>query len=614
MADTAEREQKNLEGQLLENTRKYYSLYREAYENYVHDYLRQNYQLMMLYDEELVRRQKDATKIIRGTINIPKMQPELYARMSQEAKVLLGGKPIWKANAPQNANKETLDKHKTIEECINDLMYLDNWFWVWYSARFWAMLAPYSVLQERHAVEYAYHPDKTYNAQTKLLNFEYREVFNGPRTRVWFPWEIFYDITNAILEPPLFKRFLVSDEEVAEKLAVKEWRITAGKENETRSANTGLRNYGLEIIRSVPRKAGEGTEERRPLKDQHEVLECLNYVVDQKTKKRTLLRWWVLNSTAVVKGPEVVQARRTANNHVLCAARRIPGFSFGMPPADSAKQIQRATNQTYNGRHEALLYGLAPPYILNEGEHWVEDRPVIAPAAGIRKTGNSPIQFFPSGVSPAEAESILSYLDIKGQLATNTNAPMLGQFKPGTPPSALESSQVGEGQGNVLGMFLLTEQEFFRDWASKKYWTMMEDCPVNVEYNGRAYDLLDMIVGEPQFDMPQLGEAAGRTADKLQIQAFFSTVAPFFQAGPITRETNPQLFALIEEFALSLNLTRIDKILEPEETKAAIDPTGPDEIEMVLQEKDVMNRQELAAAQKPNGTKGAERGKEKARV
>jgi hypothetical protein len=606
-------EKRRFEEQLLEFTRKYYGQYRDAYESYTHDPLRENYQLMMLYDPLLVQRQKEATRIIRGTINIPKMQPELYARLSQETKMLLHGAPIFKVNAPEGATLDFQKKVKTVMGCVNDLMALDNWFWQWYSAKFWAQLAPYCVLEEHHTVERAWLPTGEKNALTNRLNFEEKTAFNGPRTRVWFPWEVFYDMTMPTLEPPIFKRYLFSDEEVAEKIATGEYRVPHEKRSEVRGGHGVLRNYGLEIIRSVPRKAGDGVEMTRMLKDQHEVLDCTGMVADPVTKKRKLIRWWVLNQKCVVRGPVDVTARRTENPHILCATRQVPGFAFGMPPGDSSKQIQRATNRNYNARDEAFLYGLVPPFLVGEGQNFAEDAPVIAPAAAIRLTGDARnVQLLQSRIMPTEADAILAYLDVKGHLANNTNEGMVGQFKAGTPPSAFESSNVSEGQASVLGMFMLTEEKFFEQWARLKYWTMMENCPVEVEYNGRAYSLLDMIIGEPQFDLPQLGEAAGRTADKLQIQGFFSTIAPFFEAGPITKETNPQLFAAIEKYALSLNLTDIGEILEPEQEKAKIEPAGvAEETEIFLQQKEMVAAERMVAAAKPtNGNpKGATNGK-----
>jgi hypothetical protein len=73
---------------------------------------------------------------------------------------------------------------------------------------------------------------------------------------------------------------------------------------------------------------------------------------------------------------------------VAVCTRRIPGFSFGLPPGESAKQINRAINQTVNGRLEAVNYGMVPPFFQGVDAHFVNDAPVLAPATGIPISGD----------------------------------------------------------------------------------------------------------------------------------------------------------------------------------------------------------------------------------
>jgi hypothetical protein len=211
-------------------------------------------------------------------------------------------------------------------------------------------------------------------------------------------------------------------------------------------------------------------------------------------------------------------------------------------------------------------------------------------------------------------DNLIGYLERQSQLITDTNEMILGGLKSGTPPSAFETNQAAQGQATKIGLFALTEEGWLKEWAQKVYWTMMESAPSVVSVNGRSYNLLNCIVGEPDFDLPQLGEAAGRTADDLQLQAFFSTLLPILQVPGISRQSNPHLFAAIEKFAYSLKLTDIEDVLDPEKKKGEIEPSGPDEIEVMLQQKDAESRMALAAAEKQTTPKGAQNGKEKARV
>lgn len=619
MAEYADLElaEKEREQQLLEYTTKYYGHFREGYENYVHEALMENFQLICLYDRNLYQRQKEATRIIRQTINIPKMPSEVFARLAQEAKILIGGKPIVKVNAPGGSSPEDVKKHKNVENLTNDLMAYMNWFAVWYAAKFWASIAPWCFIETFYTEQKKWSPTGRLESGTGRIGFEEKLVFQGAKSIARFPWEIFYDFAYPELEPPIFTRHLISDEDLKDKLAPGGgWTIPEGKETSAYRKKSGSRNYGLEIIRSVPRRlGGAGSEEVRFAKDQHEVLKCLGYFNNPQTGKLELLKWVVLNQECIVSGPEVVTLRRTAINYVPVCTRRIPGFSFGLPPGDSAKQINRAINQTVNGRLEAVNYGLVPPFFQGENSNFLSDNPVLAPATGIPVNSISDILPLTSSINPADVDNLIGYLERQSQLITDTNEMVLGSLKSGTPPSAFETNQAAQGQATKIGLFALTEETWLKEWAAHIYWTMMEQAPAKVTVNGRAYDLLQCIVGEPDFDLPQLGEAAGRTADDLQLQAFFSTLLPIFQVPGLSRETNPILFAAIEKYAQSLKLTEIDEILEPEKKSGEIESSGPDEIEMMLQQKDAESRMAMAAAEKQtNGAKGAENGKKQRQV
>lgn len=590
----------DIEKQLLEYTVKYYGHYREGYESYIHEFLMENFQLVCLYDRLLFERQKNATRIIRQTINIPKMQSEIFARLAQEAKILIGAKPIWTVNAPRNANPEVTQKCKNVEDLVNDVMTYDNWFWTWFSVKFWASIAPFSFIETSYVEEESWLPTGKTGGNERL-NFERKPSYTGVRSKARFPWEIFYDFAYPSVEPPIFVRYLMSDEEVKEKIGSEEWTIPEGKQRLAYSKSGASRNYGLEIIRSVPRRlGGGGSEEKRFAKDQHEVLMCLGYFTDPLTKKRELKKWWVLNMQCVVKGPETVTKRRTAIPLIVCCTRRIPGFSFGLPPGDSAKQINRAINQTFNGRLEVVNYGLVPPFFQGEDAQFTEDKPVVAAATGIRVAGSvNEIKLITTSLNPSDVDSIIGYLEEQSRLITDTSEGSLGQFKAGTPPSAMESSLSAQGQATKLGLFMLTEEPFFKEWARQVYWTMMEEAPAKVEVGGRAYDLIQCIIGEPDFDLPQLGEAAGRTADQLQIQAFFSQLAPIFQVPGISKQSHPALFALIEKYALSLKQTWITEVTEPEAHQMKVEPAGiSNETEAALQMQEQQDAATAAAAAK----------------
>jgi len=507
---------------------------------------------MQNYDEIGWQRALRSRRIVRENIHIPKMQPEIFTRIANKIATVLSADPPIRCLPPKNATPEQSLAAAEIEAGVNDLMDSDDWVLKYYETEFWSSLCPYVAIEVYHATDIENVPlsetdvvmQQRMDVQGKpaldqfggpqyeagnRLQFQEQIVRAGGRTRVFKPWECFFDYTSASLEemPLLFIRYLLSSDEIAERIDSGEWIETPVSDPGKSSRKS--RNFGLEIIRSVSGKGTAPSNDYQLERDRSEVLRCYAKVYLKDEKRSAIFEWWVLNREHLLSPPIEKQYKRVKIPYLIYAQKPIPGTQMGIAPAESLKQIQRATNRLFNMGLETINYGLAPVTYMGMGVDFVEENPTYSPGSHIPLTGDAN-QIITKQIpfDPQKVFGTLEYMDRKGQLVSDVSDAKLGVQKAGTPATATETGLAEQGVATKLGLFITLDTYYFlRKWAEMMYWVTMENNPVLFSINGKDYDLRQWVInGGPRFDLPQVAEVSGRASDKVLLNAAYSQIMP----------------------------------------------------------------------------------------
>lgn len=585
-------------------TLKWMGHFEREFEQHILPRVRENYQLMQNYDEILIGRKWRSRRVNRQAVSIPKVYPEVIARMAHELSTILSANPPIRCLPPKNASPDQVKRAAEIEEGINDLMDSDDWILKWYDLKWWASVAPYVAMEIYHEEDVEYVPTEdpenvsrpVFDArglpqldqfgavvqnESERLRFEEQIVRTGAKTRVLHPWECFFDYTAASLNevPILFIRDLMASDEIQERFDLGEW---LQPETDWKVGRKNIRNYGLEIIRSVPTRGTTGSYEQNEWdKDRHEILYGFARVYDEEKRKMSIQKWTLLNRTDVVSGPTEQINKRVKIPYIIYAAKPIPGTQMGIAPAESVKQIQRANNQLFNLGLESGYYNLEKPTYIGAGVDFAEENPTFAPSSHIPVNGDvNQIKQADIGVRPDQIFPFLEYMDKKGQLVSDVNDTALGLQKQGTPPTAFETGQAQQALATKLGMFIIVDMyAWMIKWAEMMYWVTMENNPVNFSIKGKAYNLMNWVVrGGPQFDLPQVAEVSGRASDRVLMQGAYQTLLQ----NPIIASDPARLAALTEKFGYAMGYTWIDEILNPQTTQLEPPSIRPETLQMVM--------------------------------
>jgi hypothetical protein len=600
---------------IIEFTTKWFSHFEKEYETYIHPRLKENYQHMQNYDEVLTTRRWRSRRVVRQAVTIPKVQPEMFARMANKLASIVSAAPVFRVPPPKNADVEIIRRSAVIEAGVNDLMESDGWLWHWYDVEFWSNLAPYVAVEVKWAQDVEYMPvDESevsnepetdvlgrpmfdqFGAQVinrvERLRFEEQVVRMGGRTRVWHPWEFFFDYTVAAKNeiPLCFIRELVPTEDVEYNFDSGAWvrpDDAEGVGNWRERRPSSFRNYGLEIIRSVPGKGTSASTEVELDKTRHEVIHALARVYDPNQQRITIQRWSVLNRDHLLVPPTEQKMRRVKFPYIVYCQKPIPATSMGIAPAEAEKQIQRATDQLFNAGLETIYYGLSPVTYMGAGVDFADENPVYAPCAHIPLTGpTSDIKTVQPPFDPGKVFGTLDYLDKKGHLVSDVSDSRLGALKPGTPSSATEIGEANQGVATKLGMFVIIDTyQFLRKWAELMYWVTMEKNPIHFPIRGASYNLRDWVIpGGPQFDLPQVAEVSGRASDRvLQLSAYSQ-----FRADPVIASIPARAEKLLEKTAYAMGYTAIGEVLNPQSEQTVMPQIFPETMQLIMKQRGML--------------------------
>lgn len=614
---------------LIEFSERWFTHYEREFEQYVYPRIKDNVQLLHNYDDALEARRRRSKRVVRQSIVIPKVQPEVFTAIANELSAIIGATPVFRVMPPKNAEREMILRCADIEAGINDFLDTDDWFFKFYAVLLWGSVAPYAALEVFHEEDIAFVPteeissERQFNTDAKgfikidqfgqqqfsevpRLKFVEEPVRIGPKSKILYPWEFFFEHTAPPEDVPVsFVRHLLSADEITEKIDSGEWQepdSASWKKDRPKS-----RNWGLEILRSVPAKGnylGTSHDEER-----HEVLKCTAVYYNRERRQKSCQQWWMLDRKHVLRMPEDLGYKRLKSSYLIYAQKPLPPTQLGIPRAESIKQIARATNRLFNRDQELGEYSLYPITYMGQSVDFAEEVPGAAPGLHIPLTGPvEQIKQVQVPYAPEKTLAMLSYLDGKGQLSSDVNDTMQGRAKPGGAPTLGQIEQELKGAATKLGLFILLDaQQFLAKWAEMFYWVAMEKNPVRFFLAGQPYDLRNWVIpGGPKFDLPQVGEVAGRASEKALLAAAYAQYSqnPVFLDPAISEETHPRLFALLRKHAYASGYTWIDEVLYPTPNEIQMPKPNPAIIEMLLAQRSEKEKGEQDALARSNGGLG----------